>query len=513
MQDDSQQDPNTPQTISYDTASIVEGCKADINILGAVAMPDIVTAPYPPTFTSIANRLKKAFRASRDFSKLCIGLPRGHGKTVFIKIMVMYAILFTPKKFILVIAAVQTRADAIISDIEATLKTPNMVKLFGYPEFSKNTQDQKIMHYRGRDIILVSSGALSSKVRGLNIKNVRPDIMIFDDAQSELVAQSITQAEQFIGWFNGTALKAKAPNGCTFVYIGNMYPDLVVKQISKHKSIHACQLRNLQFNPSWESIVTGAILADDTALWEEVQPLEQLLSELEDDISAGTEARFWAEVMNDPSARATNGFDFNKVPVNIFEGDTPQGRFAVVDPSLGRSTSDALQITLFEVFDGTIVIDKTIQFKGSAPQLVHFLIDLSIEENVPLVAVESYAYQATLVEWVAHICEQRAYEGLTVVPVHRGTTSKNSAIMRVLPAIQEGDIILSDHVRSITFSQIRSFNPMKTDNRDDLLDTIVYAPMVLRDHWQDIMLPLTVEYDNYHSNRNSHKLIIPKGDY
>jgi hypothetical protein len=44
---------------------------------------------------------------------------------------------------------------------------------------------------------------------------------------------------------------------------------------------------------------------------------------------------------------------------------------------------------------------------------------------------------------------------------------------------QAGDILVNAPIRSQVHAQITSFNPLKDNNQDDILDLLVYAPKVL----------------------------------
>ncbi len=101
------------------------------------------------------------------------------------------------------------------------------------------------------------------------------------DADSETVSTNLET------WMFGTAMKAKSPEGCLFVFIANMYPT------------KWSLLRRLKHNPTWMKFIAGGILADGTSLWEDLQPIAQLLREFENDLSAGRPEIFYAEVLND----------------------------------------------------------------------------------------------------------------------------------------------------------------------------------------------------------------------
>jgi hypothetical protein len=146
-------------------------------------------------------------KAGQD--RLAIGLPRGFGKTLVLKLFVLWCILFTDRKFILVVCNTASLAENFIADVVDTLNSSNIVRVFGNWQLAveKDTQPLKKFSFRGRPITLAALGSQSS-VRGLNLKYERPDVIIMDDMQSKEEAASPTEAQKTLGWKTGTLLKA-----------------------------------------------------------------------------------------------------------------------------------------------------------------------------------------------------------------------------------------------------------------------------------------------------------------
>lgn len=78
-------------------------------------------------------------------------------------------------------------------------------------------------------------------IRGISLKNERPDIMLFDDIQSRVVAESQVQSETLEREMTGTAMKAKSPHGCLFLLWviciplnGQFYANLNIIQIGSN---------------------------------------------------------------------------------------------------------------------------------------------------------------------------------------------------------------------------------------------------------------------------------------
>lgn len=469
----------------FSAEEIRAAMQEDLQVLGSVLAPDVVTASFPPLYRWLFSRIVLALGMERAFPKLALGLPRGHAKTFFIKLLLCYIVLFTKKRYILVIAATLPKGVAIISDVMDMLTGYNSVKIFGDIQATqeRDVQNLKIFHFNDRAVILEAAGQ-GTAVRGSNQKNARPDVILLDDAQTAAGAKSIQESLGFHEWFTGTVLKAKNPAGCLFLYLGNMYKDL---EIEEGSGIYTCMLRNLCADPSWLSIVFGAILADGTALWEELQPLDQLLSEYASDCRLGQGDTFCAEVLNDPRGMPPTKFDPGKV---IAFQKTPdmihQGSMIVVDPATSKLTPDQMAIGYFEIFDGKPCYMRTASGKYTGPKSAEVIIELALETKANFIAIEDVAYQHTLIEWLSLGLQQLGVTGVEVVPVPSQRSNKNSRILNTLAGLQryeattdleerEAEILLSEDVRATVVNQAIKFDHRITNNIDDELDMLGMA--------------------------------------
>jgi hypothetical protein len=313
----------------------------------------------------------------------------------------------------------------------------------------------------------MAAGAGSS-IRGITLNNERPDIMLFDDIQSKECAESQIQSESLMSWMIGTAMKAKSPHGCLFLFIANMYPT--------KWSI----LRRLKSNSNWVKFIAGGILADGTSLWEELQPLAQLKREFANDLSMGKPEIFFAEVLNDENASANNLIDLSNLkPHRYIDGDIPVGNFVIIDPSNNKATSDFTAIGYCEVFDGYPVLKDVKNDRLSPGETIRAALNFCLTHNCRLIAVESVAYQASLCYWFNFICQQIGIIGVEVVEIYPGGSSKNSRILSMLKSYAAGEIDVDDHCKAEVHLEITQWNPLKTDNTDNILDLLCYMPKVI----------------------------------
>jgi hypothetical protein len=301
--------------------------------------------------------------------------------------------------------------------------------------------------------------------------------MVFDDIQTKECSESQVQSDALERWMIGTAMKARSPRGCIFCFLGNMYPG--------PNSI----LRKLRTNSGWIKFVSGAILSDGTALWQELRSVDSLIDEFNNDLSMGHPEIFLSEVMNDTEVGVNTNTDLAMIkdwPWQDYE--VPQGKFILIDPSTNRSTkSDAVAIGLFEVYDATPALRMSIEERLSPGNTIRRALLLALEQKVRLIVVESTAFQYTLLYWFEQISEQLGIKGISFQPVFTGAYSKNSRISDMLKALTQGEIYLHSSVKSKVIHEIVNWNPMKRDNVDDLLDLLSYAPRVLELYGAEMM--------------------------
>lgn len=463
---------------SYSHTQVYELARTDLNFLAGLAAPTLLKFFFPPVFIACWNLLVSFIHKPRDFSKLALGLPRGFGKTTFIKFFILYTILFTTRRYIIVISATEKHAINIITDVCSMLSHLNIKSVFGDWTIglagNTDTQAMKVFGYRGRTIILQGLGK-GGAVRGTNRDNERPDLMIFEDIQTREEADSQTVSEGIEQWMIGTAMKAKSPSGCLYVFIANMYPT--------KWSI----LRKLKTNPSWTKFIVGGILADGTSLWEDLQPITQLMEEFQSDLNAGHPEIFYAEVLNDENAGSNNNIDLNAIPNYSFdEAELSLGDYIVIDPSNDKANSDDVSIGHFQILGDNqtpvlmhLVTTNKDGGKLSPGDTIREAYRMCFQYNCSLIAVEANAYQYSLLYWFTHIGEQLGVSGISCVPIYSGQLSKVTRILSMFKELLKGDVIVHPSIKTEVHYQISQFNPLRRDNVDGILDLLTYSRRVI----------------------------------
>ena len=459
--------------INTSGAEAAELCRRDLNFLGMLANPEEFVFAFPPFYITLFTLLT-AFKSKVE--RFAIGIPRGFAKTTFIKLLCLWYIIFSKRQFILVVGASEDLAVNTLSDVCDLLDGLSIRKLFGNWRAlcEVDTQALKVFNFRGRDIILRAIGA-GTAVRGINRKNKRPDVIIMDDVQKRETAENKELSDQLLKWILGTLMKARSNSGCTYIYVGNMYPQ-------------NCILDRLRTNTQWTSFVVGGLLADGTSLWEELRPAEELLEEYQSDLEMGHPEIFVSEILNSTDLLPSSGLDINKIPLlpdyyeELLRTGEAEGSFIIIDPSSGKKTGDDCTINHYSMVDSKPILDTILHGTFTPLDTIKKAIDLGMKNNTRLIGVEGVAYQSTLLFWFNHVCEADGITGFEFVELSPKGQAKNNRIKKGILQLLAGDIYLHPTTRSLVLTQAIEWNPLKINNVDDIIDPIGYVEEMVRDY-------------------------------
>jgi hypothetical protein len=461
----------------------IEAARTNLNFLAALCIPDVYRFQFPPIFLAIWQLLTEGAIREQGQDRLAIGLPRGFGKTILLKLYVVWLILFTDRKFILIVCNTAALAQNFLADVTDILDSDNIKALFGDWRLGedKDTEGLKKFTFRGRHVSLAALGAGSS-LRGLNIKFVRPDSIIMDDMQSREEAESVVEAGKSVVWMLGTLLKANNKFRCQSIFVGNMYP------------FEGSILNKLRTNAAWTAFITGAILEDGNSIWPELRSVEDILDELENDTSMGHPEIFYSEVMNDPEAGNKAGVDISKIAVwnpPLDLDPEPEAGFVIIDPSVGKKKNDKVAIGVVLIFDGIPVLwDMKIDSFDPAAQIYESLMFAS-QYGLMAVIVEAVAYQSTLCFWMERAKIRHGFTGLRILEIYPGVSMKATRIITALKQLTNSARELQVHprVKTQVVHQIVHYNPLKQKNVDDILDLLAYAYPALKQFGMLLLKP------------------------
>lgn len=458
--------------------------KVDINFFASLALPEVCVYSLPIFYINcwqiLINRKQDHIGKILRFA---LGLPRGHAKTTFIKILLSYLIVYDHARFVLIICANEGLAENLLDDLNDILASPNMEAVYGDWSGSLITDNNetKKAYYHGRAVVLTAKGA-QSKLRGLNIKNARPDVIFCDDMQTRENDESPTERHKLMRWMIATLFKVIAPKGDRWIiYVGNMYSE-------------NCILYQLKKNKAWLSLVTGAILENGQPLWPELHSLEELMESYQHDESLGEADLWFAEVMNDPKEAATTLLPhaLPDSPISAEQLSTTiwDATFITLDPAGMRVDSDANQIVIHGVHDGKGHIIGSVVGSNQPHELIKETLELACSWGCSLIGVEGVAYQQTLAYWFRFFIEELHISGIEIVELKPHGRSKELRIRTQIQEFYAGMYYITDgDTRARYVWQASQYKVGRKDNKDDLLDACAYGLDVRNDHWHLLRTP------------------------
>lgn len=498
--------PDT-QVYSLDRTALSLAIESSLDMLAGTALPDTCTLLFPPTYKVMWEYIMQEVKKQRGFDRIALGIPRGFCKTTFLRLLTIAIILFTERNFILIINRIGDLAENSLESIGGMLDEPNIIATFGDWKVARtrDTRDCKQFKFRGRNIVLGALG-ITGSIRGLNVANRRPDVMLYDDIQDWDNAASITLSDQLLTTLTGTVMKAASKFRCTHLFVGNMYP------------FPGSILRKLKANPTWVSLIVGGLLADGESFWPDLQSKEQLIEEYRNDDALGKGAIFLAEILNDDSALAKSGVDSTLVPHvdSAIFNEPHQGGFIIIDPSGRKKKSNNTEIGGFLMYDG-IPYFRARRFGIMSPkETIKQALLMASELGIGLIGVEAVAYQETLLFWFQEVMRELRIEGIELIELYPGGISKNARIISMFTQLtpdknsvdtSRAAIMLGPEVRSMVLSQVKDFNPTTQNNLDDLLDILSYVYKVIS-KFGDYIAALTPLY----STASSESSVMDVGD-
>jgi len=433
------------ETASYNRQEVVTLAKQDLDFFASLLMPDTYSLEFPDLHRELWRVLCEkvvsidtASTPQEKFPQIAIGWPRGHAKTTIVKLLADWIIQFTGRHFILLVNSNLTKAQNSLSDVCDMLNEDNVQTLFGdwKTTLEVDRADLKKFSYNGRDRILAALGS-GGDPRGLNLKNERPDVIIMDDIQSKENSDSPIQSKALLQWMTSTLSKAKSPHGCIFIYIGNMF------------SSPGCILKILRSNPNWMSIITGGILANGSSLWPALRSKEELLQELKEDMAMGTPEAFFSEIMNDENSGVTSCFDITKIPAVPFSSeDIIVGSFVIIDIAGDKINSDDTSIMHYSVYEGMKPVCDEIKTGIFSPgDTIKHALQICLSRGTFLIAIESVAYQVSILYWFDVICRQMGIEGIQLVELFPKRRSKNTRILTMFKTLVPSGPATGQHDR------------------------------------------------------------------
>ena len=469
----------------------------DLNFFAHFMLGDTFKYEFPPLLVMVWQVLVQSVAALQDYvgiANLVLGIPRGFAKTTLIKLYVVYCLIFTRHTFIVNVGNIEKNSSNLLKDVSDILDSDIVRLYFGDydADMVVNQSDFKYFKFYGQKCILRSKGALTS-MRGINVDNRRPNIIIMDDVQDEENAKSDIESAKLYDWIFNTLLRTRSPDGAINIYVGNTYP---------HKGTIITKLAE---DPEWISLILGAILEDGTSLWAELHPIQLLLSDYNAAVRAGNEAGWLAEFMNVMDTARNDRFDkvamqnnydsldpFTLSLINVPYNPTVDGKFIVIDPASTKKNADEHAVALVYIVGSKIIVRDVVHKRLTPKEAIRIAVSLAIREGAWTVFIEDVAYQDTLIYWFNEELKTNQLwthlqSTFKLLPINPRNRSKNSRILQLFKQINVGDIVIHPTAQVAVANEGIAYIATKSDNEDNVLDACHYAFVAATLHRSDII--------------------------
>lgn len=466
---------------------------------GQVYFPQYFTLPSPQVHLDIYSELEEITKPSKQLvgHRKAYALPRGCAKSTILDFLFpLYCICFGIKKYILIISASQTLANVFLEAIKDELEFNEQL----IEDFGKLRGDL----WRA-DAFLTSTGikveslGAGTKIRGRKNGSYRPDLVVFDDLETDEGVRSAEQRKKLSDWFYKACLKVGTPK-TDFVFLGTVLH-------------HDALLVNVLHNPTFKSKRYSAVLsfAERQDLWQE---WEEILTELAnpnrlEDAKAFYEERkeemdkgvkvlwedkysyydlmlmkctegvssFNTEMMNIPQSEEDMVFNpawfsyFEESEINVSKLDI----FMALDIALGKTNGDFTALTVLGLDKKTgqmYVLDSIV--KRLKPDMTIELVCQTVKfykdtyKKLPKVlGVETVAFQSYFKD---NLRKELMKRGLYVnIQGLKNTENKLVRIERLQPEIKNGYIKFKAK-QKLLLEQLEQFPRGKHDDAPDSLE-------------------------------------------
>lgn len=439
-----------PQGASPERLERVARARDDFFFFCKTYLPHI----FPSDFCSFHEEVIACLN-SKNRQKIVLAAPRGHGKTSLVFVgYSLWALLTGREKFIVVIASSAVMASDQLANIKQELEVNELLlEDFGEQKTDIWRQDSLVLK-SGATIIAKGSAA---SMRGLLRRGNRPSLVIMDDLEKDVVANSAVMRQKLDRWIRRVVFPLGRDT--KIFYIGTiLHYDSVLKRF----------LDEFANDSGWFVRKFQALLPDGNPLWSAYWTKEKL-EEKRREIGS---AAFASEYMNEPMASEDRVF--KEEWLEFYERhQLPAGLDVVmaVDPSTGKKTGDYQGLVVLgkDKSTGVVYVLAASGERLSVSGLGFKIIELYLQFRPRVILFEDLVFQAVYKSSVAQLASK---QGLSL-PLRgvKPAASKEIRIGAISPLVENG--ILRFH-KSQTLL-IRQFLEFPFGGHDDLPDALAYA--------------------------------------
>ena len=387
------------------TSELIELCGADPELFESTFFPDTVRQTSAPFHKEVWRNLESSARLVNE------QLYRGSGKTTKLRLYMAKRIAYGLARTIMYVGLSQDKAVQSVAWLRRQIEHNR--KFSDVYQLTKGSKWQdvecKIEHGLLGHVITILAYGVTGSIRGVNIDDYRPDLIIVDDIVDEENAATDDQRAKIKNLLYGALIHSLAPKSET--------PDakLVMLQTPINKEDVSTEALD---DPSWLSARHGCWsreteeLADDEreSAWAVRFPTKELREEKKNAIKRNSLSTFLREMECKCTAPETSCFRAEWLRFYDLPPEREQmiiiGAIDPVPPPTETQLAKGLKGKDFEAlgivgaYNGNYYLLEYALNRGHEPSwTVSEFFRLSLKWNPSVWVVEEIAYQKTL-EWI-----------------------------------------------------------------------------------------------------------------
>ena len=426
-----------------------------------------------------------------DKPNVAFAWPRGYAKSTLAKLSILHTWLFSSTMFCTYTSSTHEIAASDCRDIIDLIKGVNSTNLFGQPDFIIEQRSYGLFVFRWlvpkfdpetgvclglkEKLCILKAFGAQQQIRGTLICNTRPQYGVADDIEDNASVSTQVQHDKLVDWFYGAYLKAFARKGYRHLLLGNMLSNVSLLYDVVEKS------------PMWIGRRFGCLRADGTPLWPEHESFQEIKDEFAEYSRIGKLHIWFAEKMNMPLGGANSLITSEEIQYKPpVARELLENVFITVDPAISTAMkSDQRAICVHGCVDGVWGTVDYCVGRFLPDQLFIIVAKMCIKWKTSCVGIESVAFQSILKPlFEMYMAQYRVYFNITLVSPHN--VPKTTRIAALCSLLRTGDWWLQSNCGAIG-TQLLTYNPLVTNNIDDLADAAAMGPMMQQEHLGEIM--------------------------
>jgi Terminase RNaseH-like domain len=448
-----------------DPKELIQLCAVDHELFGRTFFPRAFRQASPP-FLRECDRLLW----SRNNRFVALKLFRGSSKTTRLRVFTSKRIAYGLSHTILYISRSQGHSvksvEWLKNAVDYNLKYSSA---FGLRPGSKWTGEEiEIIHSVDEYPIRVIALGITGQIRGFNVEDFRPDLIIVDDPDSEETTANPEQRVKTSELFFGAIAKSLSPRSES--------PDakMVIAQtpLEREDLIETCCA-----DPDWASLTQGCFGPDGESIWEERFFTQDLINDKAAHVRRNQLSLWLREMECTISSREQRAFDTDWLQ----HWDTlPPGMavYMAIDPASSEAETADFQAIAVVGFYGskTFLIEYSLS-KGKNPEEIGAEFMRLLRKWKPVACiVETTSYQRVLAWFLRQVMARHNH----FITIHEkdDRRKKSDRIIQALSGrcsnemfyIKEGMTEFLEQYAQYPASPSKSYR-----GKDDLLDAIAMA--------------------------------------